>query len=257
MLEKKDLFLMPYALGYQRLEDTGLVCDFTSQFLDGDKRKVKPVKHDLKKDFHIDDGQPIFSVITHGLSGALREAVPLETQFIPTKKELAPEDKSVSLRTFFNSLPCFVAGGGMNYMACEAFREMVEDLEPGVHQFFPIDIYGTDGKIYARRYYFQILNRVAFLDKEKSEFKMVGSGLELGHYGYGPLYFDFDAVKSLHLWRDKYFGGSVVFFSDELAQRMLDSNLRGIQIIKTKDRPHPVPEKYLGDVNPRMRDKNG
>lgn len=247
---------MPYSLAHQKLEDTGLVCDFTSRFLDGDKKNVKPVKHDFHEDFRIDDGQPIRSVRRGGLSAALEEGVRLETQFIPTKKELVPVDKSVSLQTFFDSLPCFTAGGGRNYMVCEAFREMVEDLESDVHQFFPIDIYGTDGKIYARRFYFQILNRATFLDKKKSEFEMGPTGIDPGHYGYGPIYYDFNAVKPLHMWRDIYYGGQRRFVSDELAQRMLDANLSGICINKVKECPYPVPEKYLGDVHPMMRGKN-
>ena len=234
---------MPYSFVPQDIEDTGLYCDFSSEFLDGDEDKVQPVKREFPKDYQIDDGQEIGSVIEPGLVVALKDAVVLDTTYIPTKKKLFPNKGPVEV--FFKSLPCFVPREGLHYMACEAFKNMVEELEPAVHQFFPIDLYGPDDKLYTRRYHFQVLNRVAFVDKEKSVFELYGGRLKAGNNGYGPIYYDDEAVRGLHMWRDRYYGGHIIFVSDILGEKMIEAGFKGMELRKVKESPYPVPEKYL------------
>lgn len=240
---------MPYSFSNQSMQESGQKVDFTARFLDGDELKVQPINRDYKKDYRVDDGVPIMGVFDPGLATALNDSVPLDTTYLPTKKEVTPN--SGSNKDFFKYLPCFAAGGGVHYMVCETFKQLVEELEPGVHRFFPIDLYGPDGKLYSRRYYFQILNRVAFLDKERSDFDVSRGVMEMGNIGYGPIYYDHQAVEGLHLWRDRYYGRNGVFVSDELAQRIMEANLKGVQLNLVKDRPYPVPEKYLGASVPK------
>mgnify|MGYP004497773783 CR=1 FL=1 len=59
----------------------------------------------------------------------------------------------------------------------EAAMRVVEALEPGTHQFFPVDYAGRGGRSLGRRYWFVICNRIASVHPQLSNMVMSPIGL--------------------------------------------------------------------------------
>lgn len=128
------------------------------------------------------------------------------------------------LSTPFKTLPDFVrlprAWG-----VTDAFRDKVEELEPGVHQFFPVTLLDPKGvPIEGARYsILNILNVVPAMDTELTRgnwIEPISPSAERIFEFAGGVNFHMvlrrEVAGSLHLWRDALRPRSGVFFSDAL-----------------------------------------
>jgi hypothetical protein len=102
-------------------------------------------------------------------------------------------------------------------------REIIESLEPGVHEYSPIDLVSEDRK---RKYgtYFLILPPLqldAIIDK-KTEFSSK-SMLKMG----GACVLDANVIRGHHLWRAPSPLELTYFCSDELRDQLLAEKLDG------------------------------
>ena len=108
------------------------------------------------------------------------------------------------------------------------FRAEVETLEPGVHQFFPIELVWKDGSHAADRFWFVPCNRLDSVDRAKTTIIFRSFW-----------YFDNDPSKKLvfsraqigdhHAWIDKFIipsGG--VWISNLLKQRLESAGVTGM-----------------------------
>ena len=118
----------------------------------------------------------------------------------------------------------------------EALKAIIERLEPGVHEFFPIEIRMPSNKVYPGRYY------TLFVGQYFDSFSP-GDSLEESFRDYGPDYPNHythekskkgvtglalakAAFGSAHLWRERAFREWLVCFSDELQAEIADAGLR-------------------------------
>lgn len=109
----------------------------------------------------------------------------------------------------------------------QTFKDILEELEPGVHQFFPMEILIKDQKV-GDRYWLNICNRL--------DSKHRGLTWPLNEYGlYRPtreqrasakLVFSEDAIGRHHAWHDKFELGT--FISDTFAEKLKAAGLTGI-----------------------------
>lgn len=122
-------------------------------------------------------------------------------------------------------------------MVSESFRQLVEDMEPGVHQFFPFDLRnGKRGEPAPEQYY--ILNIATLLDSvdpEKSDVKRRrGVAGKPGTFVVSGLSDKFvvrsDVIAGHHLWRERYVG-SVFFGSEEFINRFNALKLKQLEKI--------------------------
>ena len=90
-----------------------------------------------------------------GIGVDLNRGVPVPTNLLPKHFELRSKTKVKELHEF-------VILGGYCSGVSERFRMCVEAIEPGVHQFIPIELKMPDGSIYPEQYY--ILNVQNFID---------------------------------------------------------------------------------------------
>ena len=140
--------------------------------------------------------------------GALQWGVPVKTEFMPKvaitkgrKRALADFDK------------CY----GMA-MVSEKFRRVVESLEPGIHQFVPVDMrWGTGEKVEGQFYWFVVCNSIDSVNAENTDAPFA-SGISnyTGKYarsywrvdkeggGVHRIVFDLNSIQGCHIWRDKY-----------------------------------------------------
>ncbi|MDX8350915.1 imm11 family protein [Cognatiyoonia sp. IB215182] len=116
----------------------------------------------------------------------------------------------------------------------QGFKDILEELEPGVHQFWPIEIRMPRNKTYPSTYYGLRIGQ--FLDAfnpdhSKDECYNI-SGYE-NYRGVAPikkaitgLAVSKDAVVNAHLWREKKLTQPDIFLSNELQQRAREAGLR-------------------------------
>jgi hypothetical protein len=119
-------------------------------------------------------------------------------------------------------------------------QEIIEALEPGVHQFWPLRITLRNGNEYPGPYYGMIIRR--FIDSfvpEQSDARQaegVGTVLDI-YYAKSPTkkaYGNLTVLKSVaagnHLWRERRLHNPSVFFSDDLQAEIAR---RGVRIGKS------------------------
>lgn len=117
--------------------------------------------------------------------------------------------------------------------ADEALKDVIETLEPDVHQFWPIRIGLRTGKEHPVRYYGMVIRRFldSFVPEESSDFRFP-AGFEL-YYVNRETKSTFEniavlraAVAGCHLWRDCRLHNPGVFISDELQAEIARRGLR-------------------------------
>jgi hypothetical protein len=115
-------------------------------------------------------------------------------------------------------------------------REIVETLEPGVHQFWPLRITLRNGIEYPGPYYGMIIRR--FIDSfvpEQSDAHQAAGASKLFDFFYTKsptkkAYGNLTVLKSVaagnHLWRERRLHSPGVFFSDDLQAEITRRGLR-------------------------------
>ena len=113
-------------------------------------------------------------------------------------------------------------------LVSDAFKEIVEELEPGVHQFFPMELYVGD-EFQRTDYFFNICNRLDTMDRELS-FPINARGFfrPMGRDDY-RLVFSKEKIGNHHAWRDKFVPGGATYISNTLAQRLKEAGITGLR----------------------------
>lgn len=127
----------------------------------------------------------------------------------------------------------------------EAFREMVEDLDPGVHQFFPVTLSRKSGELIDKRYYaLNICRRLDAVIVEKSNVTWGRTGLggfPILHLGAGPPHFTLSrqAIGGAHMWHGLSQFRGLTFFSDALMSRVLGKSMKGLDYFPADESDDP------------------
>lgn len=118
----------------------------------------------------------------------------------------------------------------------EALKAIIEDLDPGVHQFWPIKIRMPKGKHYAKQYYALVVRRYleAFSpgQSKPNSWRKMGSGSTYMIVKYpkkneiAGLAFSEERIGSSHLWRERLLQTPEIFLSDTLKKRIDEAGLR-------------------------------
>lgn len=142
---------------------------------------------------------------------------PVDTTHLPTKVQQAGPK-----RKFKDISP-----DGL-YSVSEKFREVVERLEPGVHQFVPVEFVWKDGTHAADRYWYFPCNRLDSVDRDKTT-------LEFRHIwdpgSDGEVFFSRSQIGDCHLWRDKFMPSSYgPFISNALYQAFMEAGIEGLGV---------------------------
>lgn len=110
------------------------------------------------------------------------------------------------------------------------FRDLIEEIEPGVHQFLPLRVIGKDDELLEDRWTWIICNRLDSVDRERS------TG-ELDRRVYGArkgvpfrLVFSLEAIGRAKFWRDKHYSiGRLA--TDEVKERLVAERITGVRFI--------------------------
>lgn len=195
--------------------------------LDGDPQKIEVV------DTTQDDGR----FLGKGLD-ALTSGRAIKSDFVPTR---------LQWRGMPKYLPDYHTPYGLLSVS-DAFKQIVERVEPGVHQFFPVEYIDKRGQHLQHRWFMNVCNRIDSTDHEAT--KATGYVLHLGRAWAREqdlpgadrekwrgvktsvnLVFSPDKIHNVHLWFDKHtkYGP---FVSDELAEALEAADLKGVVLAK-------------------------
>jgi hypothetical protein len=118
----------------------------------------------------------------------------------------------------------------------EALKNIIEQLEPNVHEFYPIEIIMPKGKVYPKSYFllvvgqylesFSLTKSKAGTSKESSDFPGQYRLSSWTKIEIGGLAFEKSKFGNAHLWRERNGGEPDVFFSDRLKVELDLANLR-------------------------------
>ncbi|MCX9147460.1 imm11 family protein [Erythrobacter sp. WG] len=122
-------------------------------------------------------------------------------------------------------------GGPMTSLSARA-KDLIEQLEPGVHQFFPVTFYDIDGDLLEDRWFLNVCNRLDTIDRERVQGFLLLRGrlwrpiqdwlrdrpdeIPAGYDTTQPtrLVFNRLQIGGAHLWVDKHLS-SGIWVSDE------------------------------------------
>lgn len=112
------------------------------------------------------------------------------------------------------------------------FKDILEELEPGVHQFFPMDYYQKDQKI-GEGYWFifgqrlDTLHDTACVPGRDERGFVISTGPD-GKWRKPTIVFSADKINGAHAWVDKFVGRSRLI-SGEFGEQLKAENLTGIK----------------------------
>ena len=125
------------------------------------------------------------------------------------------------------------------------FKDAVEELDPGRHQFFPVTIEDKKGDVVPGKFFlFNIVGRIDSIIEERSNLKPEGRGLIRG-WGYtrkvGPWQCALDqrVIDGGAGWVEERYDGCW-FVSDRLAEVLRERKMTGFSVNEHSDEITPV-----------------
>lgn len=113
----------------------------------------------------------------------------------------------------------------------ERVRDIMEQFEPGVHQFLPVDLYRPKAdEPFARYYWLIITQRIDSVDAEHTTYGRMGirkDGIwDLNGDPEKNIYHSLSAIGDHHMWIDPYIGGAPKL-SDALGDALIEAGVTG------------------------------
>jgi hypothetical protein len=150
-------------------------------------------------------------------SAAVSNGRKIKPEFVPTKILWESGPNRISDYFTPRTIPC----------VSERMKSVIEQVEPGVHQFFPVDVVGKNGDLLAKHYFFIVCNRLDSIDREAMPYELIGGRWN----GAGPLnviIYNRRQIGGAHVWIDKYVGTITV--SNALAGALKKAKLTSLEI---------------------------
>lgn len=148
----------------------------------------------------------------------------VRTDFVPTKMRWCDRQG--------HAIPDFDAGWLLN--VSNRAKDLIESLEPGVHQFLPVDYIDFNRRPLESRWFLIVCNRIDSVDRHHSRLRLEGGWMWTPDGVVDPkLVFNEKQASGYHLWRDKHLI-SGPFISDVLAERIQKEALTGIRLSRAE-----------------------
>ncbi|MFT6943437.1 MAG: hypothetical protein ACJAUW_000006 [Yoonia sp.] len=154
---------------------------------------------------------------------------PLKPDYMPTKiKKVDPNRKPTPLLD--------VESWCGNFLANQTFKDILEELEPETHQFFPMEIFEKGEKI-ADYYWLNVCNRLDTFHPELTYPRNERGFWKPVQGEPSSVVFSTTAIGDHHAWTDKFAGsgGHGLYISDTFAARLQNANLTGLSFYKLEE----------------------
>lgn len=153
----------------------------------------------------------------------------------PPISSIEPQEPPRSFETekIYNSLGSLIKLNNRMLAADEALKDVIERLEPGVHEFFPIEIRMPRGRVFPKHYHVLVIGQYfdSFSPEKSREGACQADGPDLyfiapGKQGVAGLAFSRQVFGEAHLWRERRLREELTCLSDELKSEIDRSGLR-------------------------------
>ncbi len=109
----------------------------------------------------------------------------------------------------------------------DRLRKLIEEIEPGIHQFEPVQFIAKTGEDLGNRWFWQVCNRLDTVHVERTEnFIRTAVSWRASLRGEPKLVFSSDAIGEAQFWHDKHFSGGP-FVSNAAHDRILAEAITG------------------------------
>lgn len=118
-------------------------------------------------------------------------------------------------------------GAYVGYSVSDRFRDLIEEIEPGVHQFEPIRFVAKDGQLLDERWFWQICNRIDGMHEELTNMVFnVKVWTPPPKPDVGKPVYDLRKIGAAQFWHDMHTKGT--FASDEAKARIDEAGITGV-----------------------------
>ncbi len=123
----------------------------------------------------------------------------------------------------------------------ERFKDLIEKFEPGVHQFFPVEMYRNKKEPPVATYYWiNVCNRVFGVNREKTTYERHGD--PNGHGMWLPtddpdskLVFNSDIVRPFTLWIEPEVGNPSFYCSEAFGLAAMEGGFKGLGLFPREE----------------------
>lgn len=157
----------------------------------GDFRNVYPRNVDFSKfkSFaRVEDGTIVNK-------NAFQQGLPVEAEHLPRQLKWGHGELKKGLLDLLMHHSIFIAS--------ENLRRVVEQHDPGVHQFVPVEITWKNGGSSIPYYWLYPCNRIDSIHGTLSTYKYVETAKSWHHRPEGKLVFDLQKIGNVHMWLDR------------------------------------------------------
>ena len=158
-----------------------------------------------------------------GGGGGGKSGYPAKEETVPTESQFHENPKTIP--SIFN-----YSGA---WLVDDKVKSVIESLEPGVHQFFPIKLLRVNGEVAEERWVLNICQRVDGVEPEKSDLKIKRRPADelitsiMPYAAKRKVVLVERVIKGHHLWIDKRYIGSTTFLSVELREAFKAAGVTG------------------------------
>lgn len=178
--------------------------------LDGDIEQMKPI------DLTQDDGAKIRSI-------SVNMGRALDVEFAPSRVQIGGPKRA--LADLYHGFAFFVDS---------KFKSVLEDLEPNIHQFIPIEFVWSDGTHASNKFWFVPCNRIDSLDRKKTTIPFGNTIWKMSRGG--EMVFSRSQIGGRHAWVDKHMPVmDGVWISDVFAERLRSAGITGLGLRRYED----------------------
>lgn len=199
---------------YTIFDDTGEEYESGFGLLDGDMKKVLPVGfqfHPVTNGARLPDG-------TRVKKNEFYQGVRVDLAHLPTKVLVKGKKRELTDLQRTNNI----------FMVSDNLRRVVDQLEPDVHQFKPVELVWEDGSHAGSFFWFYPGNSIDSIDREKTTHAFDESaGLWVSKPG-GQYVVNLAKLSGNNIWIDPRTHFGSVFVSESFKQAMADAGVKGI-----------------------------
>jgi hypothetical protein len=112
----------------------------------------------------------------------------------------------------------------------DRFRAQIEDLEPGVHQFVPIEFISKDSEPLGIRWFWQVCNRIDSVHRARTNYRLDSTLWRGPLIGDAVLVFDTGKINQVAIWHDKHLLGGP-YLTDEAKRRIEHAGITGVHFL--------------------------
>lgn len=168
--------------------------------------------------------------IRHGddlIRYGMNHGIPLNPKIVPRRFEI-----EISVKQMPDLISLALSWG-----VTDVFRDKVEELEAGVHQFFPVEIWARGGEQPTRNYWLMnVCNRVDAINAKESVLRSTHDGRFFDRHGLGEnevakLVFHKSIIAGMSMWVDRRYPDTI-FFCDELFAFVMDNEMAKLKFWK-------------------------